>query len=329
MSSPAVVLELGSFISNIGFAGDEEPRVFFHTEDVVEGVFKNRVIADMNKFKQLVKYCYEQLKADPTAQPVFLSDSSSSSLEVRKNVVKFMFEELKVPAIFIAPSFVYAGFAIQKTNCLIVDMGEAATEVCAYLEDNINHATIIRSAVVGRTISDYLSRVLNIQDHKTIWNIKQNVLECPHFKDIDAAMEEAVSHRIEYNGIHFGPERVIASTAHLRPFFLEIDSDGLAVDIKESINKVPINFRKDMWSHVVLIGGSALIKGFATALQEALSELAPPAIKDEVKVTVAPKAEIAAFIGASAFAAAKPDECVLRDDYFKEGDKVVADHLML
>ncbi|EAX98488.1 Actin family protein [Trichomonas vaginalis G3] len=328
MSSPSVVLDLGTFMCNIGFAGEEEPKISFHTEDVADGAFKNRVIVDLEKWKQLVSYCYKALNVEPSAQPLFLVDSTTFNLEKRKAVAKYLFEDLKIPSLFIASSFTYAGFLIQKTNCLIVDMGEAATEICAFCEDNVNRATLLRSAVTGRTISEYLARILNCNDHKTIWNVKSNLLECPHFAEIDAKMEEAVTNRVNYNGINFGPERVIASTAYLRPFFLEIDSDGLAVDIKEVIVKCPINFRKDMWTHVVLIGGSAQIKGFATALQEALVELAPEAVKPEVHVSVAEKPQIASWIGASAYAAAKPNAAVLKSDYDTEGEKIVQDHLM-
>ena len=323
MSKPAVILELGSYHCLGGFGGEEAPKVVFLTETVAKDVFSARTVKNFDNYKLLAKAMYEKLGVDPSEQPVFICDGPMSSLETRQKIAKFFFEELNVPSIYIAPSFVYASLTASYSDALIIDMGESSTEIAAVSEGQFVKSSVTRHIVTGKIISNFLMKTFHVTREQAD-KIKAEVLQVPD--DFDREAEEAKP--VDFEGVSLGQERVFASELYFKPYLDEIDSDGLPADIKAAINHAPMNSRKALWQRIILFGGAAKIKGLAPRLQKELAELAPPTLKSSIHVTLAEDADSFAWIGASAYASAHEEAGVSNKDYQEIGPSIIQTQLM-
>ena len=308
----AVVLELGSYNCRGGFAGEETPKVTLKTEEIAQPfAATTRTIINFDNYKKVVTTMYEKLAVSPSSCPVFISDCSMSSLESRQKIANFFFEELNVPALFISSNFVYASVSTGFSNALLVDMGDNSTEIAAISEGIFIKSSIVRHVVTGKVISKYLTSALKINREKAD-DIKENLLEVP--TDFDAAMEEAQK-PVVFKGTSIAQDRAIAAELYFKPFFAELESDGIVEDIKQSINCAPMTSRKQLWEHIILMGGASKLKGLAQRLQTEVSEIAPPAFRSRVRVQVMEDPEICSWIGASVNASTHAEIAVTKEEY--------------
>jgi actin-related protein len=324
MSAPAVVLDLGSYNCRGGFAGDEIPKVSFRTEAIAEQPFASRTIVNFDNYKIIVKHMYKELGVEPSKQAAYMTDASMSSLETRQKIAQFFFEELKVPAIYIAPSFTYAAMSAGYSNALLIDMGESSTEIAAICEGYFVKSTVTKHIITGRVIAECLQKALKV-DREKIDEIKKGLLQVS--MNFDEEMEKAQT-PVEFNGIKVGQERAIAAELYFKPFFEELDSDGFAEDIKSCINRATMTTRKELWERIFLFGGAAQIKGLPERLKAEVAPLAPPAIADRVNVSLTENPESFAWVGASVYASTHPEAAILKYDYDEVGPNIIRDNLM-
>jgi len=79
-----------------------------------------------------------------------------------------------------------------------------------------------------------------------------------------------------------------------------MDAVGVDETVHKSIMKCDVDLRKDLYSNIVVAGGSTLFPGFVARLQKEIEAFAPPTMK--VRIIAPPEREYLSWIGGSILA---------------------------
>ena len=153
----AVIIDNGAKTTKAGFSGEEKPKFVFPTlsaqskypnnpdfehsnlifgqealkrAQVLDLVtpLKDGAIQNFGAMEQIWRHIFhDKLKVEPERQPVLLTESPLNSMESRRRMLEFFFEDLKVPAFFVCSQPLLALYASGKTTGLVVDSGEDRT----------------------------------------------------------------------------------------------------------------------------------------------------------------------------------------------------------
>jgi len=100
--------------------------------------------------------------------------------------------------------------------------------------------------------------------------------------------------------ITIGNERFRVVEALFQPAFVRVESAGIHETAFNSLNKVDIDIRRELYRNILLAGGSSMFHGFADRIQKEISALAPPTWK--IKIIAPPERKYSAWIGGSILA---------------------------
>jgi len=97
--------------------------------------------------------------------------------------------------------------------------------------------------------------------------------------------------------IHLGNERFRAPEVLFQPSFLGGELLGIHELMKRSIDKCDIDIRKELYSNIVLSGGTTMYPGITDRLQKELRCIVPHSIP--IRVTAPPERKYSVWIGGS------------------------------
>jgi actin len=100
--------------------------------------------------------------------------------------------------------------------------------------------------------------------------------------------------------ITIGNERFRCPEALFQPSFLGLEIAGIHETTYNSIMKCDIDIRKDLYSNIVLSGGTTMYPGIADRMHDEISKLAPQTMK--VKIIAPPERKYSVWIGGSILA---------------------------
>ena len=123
--------------------------------------------------------------------------------------------------------------------------------------------------------------------------------------------------------ITIGAERFRCPEALFQPVFVRKQSFGIHEAIYNSIYLCDPDVRSQLWSNIVLCGGSSMFEGLSARLEKELSNIAPSSIK--IKVLRSPEAKYASWIGGSIFASLSTSlsSFITKEMYDESGPRIV------
>lgn len=186
-----VVIDLGSGLTKVGFAGEGSPRSTFPTvigypkyarlpsEEAVEyyvgdevmaikGMLKlsymirRGVVKNWDQLERLLEYIFHTVLAvRPEECAVLLEVPVMSPRTMKEKLAEVFFERFSVPSFYMYPQPLASLYAVGKMTGLVVDCGDGLTQVMpVYSGYPIMHA-INRVGLGGSDINDYLATLLN------------------------------------------------------------------------------------------------------------------------------------------------------------------------
>ena len=193
LGAKPIVIDNGTGLSKNGYAGEDQPRsvwptligypryesimtdVDHYTRDYyigeeainLRGVLRlvypisHGKIEDWDAIEKIWSYTfYNDLKVDPSENPVLLTEAPFNPRENRERMASVMFDNFGVPAVYVATQAVLSLYASGRTTGLVIDSGDGVTHIVPIYEGfSINHA-IKRIDLAGRDITEYLRRLL-------------------------------------------------------------------------------------------------------------------------------------------------------------------------
>ncbi|XP_064423835.1 actin isoform X2 [Latimeria chalumnae] len=278
LDNPAVIFDNGSGLCKAGIAGDNAPRSvitsivgrskakatmlgagqkeYYIGEEAQakRGVLslkypiEHGIVTSWDDMEKVWRHVYEcELRMKTNERPVLLTEAPLNPLHNREKMTQIMFENFKVPAMYVAVQAVLALYASGRTTGMVMDSGDGVTHTVPIYEGYCLPHAVSRLDVAGRDITEYFMRLL---------------LESGH---------SFVSTGVEAPGVH-----KLTFT---------------------SIVKCDIDVRRNLYSNVLLSGGSTLFPGLDERMLKELQLQVPSGVP--VKVIAPPERKYSVWIGAS------------------------------
>lgn len=184
----AVVLDPGSYTTQAGFAGFDQPSIVMPSyygnyknennetvkifdENVLfsnarEGleinpIISNNLVIDWDGAMDQFKYISEKLEINPSEQPLLLTESTMNSYENKVKAMQYFFEEQNFCAFYAVKQPTCVSFAHGRPNCLVVDVGHDLLTVTPVIDGLCLRNQVRGTTYAGAFLNQQLRQFLN------------------------------------------------------------------------------------------------------------------------------------------------------------------------
>lgn len=256
---------------------------------------------------------YKYLACDPEHHNVVLTEPPMNDPTNRECTAEIMFETFNVPGLHIAVQAVLALIASwsskkAKQNSLtgtVIDSGDGVTHIIPVSDGYVIGSCIKHIPIAGRDITDFVFNLMKDREtgipaseaKRIAREVKESTTYCcqdmlKEFKKYDT---DPGANMLEKEGIavdgkkktkftySVGYERFLAPEIFFNPSIYTTQPPSSLPDlVDEVICQCPMDTRRNLYSNIVLSGGSTLYKNFGKRLQLDVKKIVDARIKGMV-----------------------------------------------
>ncbi|XP_078235235.1 actin-1 isoform X2 [Pogona vitticeps] len=196
---PAVIVDNGSGLCKAGIAGESAPRSvitaivgrskakasmlgagqkeYYIGEEAQSkrGVLSlnypidHGIVTCWDDMERIWRHIYKcELRIKASDRPVLLTEAPLNPLQNRERMTEIMFENFKVPAMYVAVQATLALYASARTTGIVMDSGDGVTHTVPIYEGYCLPHAVSRLDVAGRDITEYFMRLLLESGHSFV-----------------------------------------------------------------------------------------------------------------------------------------------------------------
>jgi len=316
---PSVIGEPKQKKTMVGMGSRE---LFFGEEAMIRrgllktrSVVKNGLIANFDDWEMLVtQILHNELRVAPEEHAVLFSAPIQSPLMNEQKQAQILFETLGVPALAGVRSPALSLYASGRGSGIVVDIGHGLTQIVPIIQGVVIYEAIISSNVAGGAITDYLATSLTERSKLFSSPSSANMLfnfdeikrsHCyvalnfeEEMLDYRSSMRNVSSWTFPDGGVYnLADERIRAPEVLFKPKFGGYEMLSISQLIFKSIMKCPMDIRRDLYTNIILSGGTTLTRGFPERIEAEVRALIPNAMV--CKVAAPPERAYSTWIGGS------------------------------
>jgi actin len=241
---------------------------------------------------------FNELRVNPDEHNVLLTEAPLNPKSNRERMTQIMFESFNTPGIYIAIQAVLSLYSAGKTTGIVMDSGDGVTHFVPIFEGYAFPHAIMRINLAGRDLTDYLLKILSERglhltssaEREIARDIKEKLtyVSLDYETDLkEAGKNSSVEAQYEMPDgemITIGTERFRCPEVLFKPSLIGKEFPGIHEQCYNSIMKSDMDIRKDLYSNIVLSGGTTMFPGLPERLTKEIQKLVPSATSSKVKV---------------------------------------------
>eukprot|EP00477_Mikrocytos_mackini_P000214 GAHX01000227.1.p1 GENE.GAHX01000227.1~~GAHX01000227.1.p1 ORF type:complete len:406 (-),score=79.84 GAHX01000227.1:35-1216(-) len=314
---------------------------------------RNGIIEDDENMNHIWDYCFKDImKLDKNkTNSILLTEAANNPLENKEKIVATMFERFDFDRVKIVPQAILTLYAQGLTTGLVLDSGDGVSHAMPVFNSFLVSTSVKRLDVAGSHVTQRLIQLLQLggyylnssADQIVARKIKEkHCFIADNIERLTKLEAETNFLRTEYvmeNGekIVLERETYLAPECLFKPAHIGINRGGVDKMVHDCIQSTNINMRRDLYQHIVLSGGTTMLRGFPTRLETEIGELL---VKDvfkgdharlksfKLRVEDPPRRKIMVFHGASLIGKIMQNDndfWISKQEYEEKGKKIVSE----
>lgn len=244
------------------------------------------IVTDWDSMEAIWEHTFDQLRVEPDLRNVLLTEAPRNPKKNREKMAEIMFETFDAGGLYIAIQGVLSLFASGRTTGTVLDIGDGVTHTIPIYDGYAVSNAINRYDLAGRDVTEYMVRLLEqngtsmttSSEREIVRRIKERLAYCAIDPDEEAQIYSQRDMSRNYtlpdgNKISIGDTMFLTPEVLFDPGLIGKEIPGVHTATFESINACDINLRKDLYSNIVLSGGTTMIRDFDKRLQKELEQL--------------------------------------------------------
>lgn len=319
----------------VGTQADEKRGILILTYPIEHGIVDNW--EDMEKIWDHT--FTNELKVNPSEHNVMLTEAPLNPKVNREKMTQIMFETFGVPGLYIAIQAVLSLYSAGKFTGIVCDSGDGVTHFVPIFDGYALPHSILRINLAGRDLTDFLVKILSERGHHLTTSAEREIVKdmkeklCyvaldyeQELKDCSTGTSKDATYEMpDGQIITIGSERFRCPEALFKPHLLGKEFAGIGEQCYQSIMKSDVDVRKDLYSNIVLSGGTTLYAGLPERLTKEVQKLAPQTMAAKVKVIAVPERKYCVWIGGSILSSISTFSTmwITKDEYNDAGSSIV------
>lgn len=298
------------------------------------------MIENWDDMKSIWEHCFNnELRVNPHDHKVLLTEAPMNPKVNRERMISMMFEDFDVQGTYIAIQAVLSLYAAGKFIGQVFDSGDGVTHLVPIYDGYSLPHCIERVNLAGRDLTDYLLKILSERGHHFTTSAERDIVREIKEKKCFVALdyEEALT-KSSQGGVYeekyempdgselfIGSERFRCPEVLFQPKHNGHEFVGIHEFTNNSIQKADVDIRKDLYSNIVLSGGTTMYAGLAERLLKEVKMLCPNAISSKVKVVATDERYFSVWIGGSILTSINSfsDMWITKSEYDESGASIV------
>ncbi|KAI8356676.1 actin family [Blakeslea trispora] len=175
----AVVFDMGSTSTRVGFAGEELPRTTFPTSYGIDNngkyylgeteintwrpnveiknPMKDGLVNDWDAVEQIWQAAYTtMLRVSSAEHPLLCTEPAWNTPENREKMMQMAFETFDVPAFYVAKDAVMTAFSVGRATALVLDSGGDVTSAVPVYDGCVLKKGVLHQSLGGHVLSQQI-----------------------------------------------------------------------------------------------------------------------------------------------------------------------------